>query len=135
VVSMRGFAGGGRGLFQFTTSASAWTEWVKRRTQSRTAGNLAKLRGIATGRTTDDDSRQGQGEGQEQEQEQGGLPFVTASRPALGPTQPPVKCVPDSPTPGVKQPGHEVDHLHLVQRLRMRGATPPLPTTPTCRFS
>jgi hypothetical protein len=33
------------------------------------------------------------------------LLFVTPSRPALGPTQPPIQCV-----PGVKKPGCESDH-------------------------
>jgi hypothetical protein len=28
---------------------------------------------------------------------------------------------------GVKQPGREADHSHLVLRLRMYGAIPPLP--------
>jgi hypothetical protein len=32
---------------------------------------------------------------------------ITASRPALGPIQPPVRWVPDAPSPGVKRPGHE----------------------------
>jgi hypothetical protein len=37
--------------------------------------------------------------------------FSTASRPALGPTQPPMKCVPGAHSVGVKRPAHEVDHL------------------------
>jgi hypothetical protein len=45
------------------------------------------------------------------------------SRPVLGPTQPPIQWV-----MGVKRPGRKVDqHLHITPRLRMSGATPPLP--------
>jgi hypothetical protein len=42
--------------------------------------------------------------------------YSTASRPATGPTQPPVQWV-----PGVKLPGREADHSphHLVPKLRM----------------
>jgi hypothetical protein len=32
------------------------------------------------------------------------------SRPALGPTQPPIQWVPGAFSLGVKQPGHEADH-------------------------
>jgi hypothetical protein len=35
--------------------------------------------------------------------------FTTASRPALGPTQPPIQWVPGS-FPGVKRPRREADH-------------------------
>jgi hypothetical protein len=52
--------------------------------------------------------------------------FDTASRPALGPTQPPIRSVPGVLTPEVKRPGRETDHRHLVLRLRIRGALPPL---------
>jgi hypothetical protein len=41
--------------------------------------------------------------------------FFTASRPALGPTQPPVKLVKRALSLGVKL----TTHLHLVPRLRM----------------
>jgi hypothetical protein len=34
----------------------------------------------------------------------------TSSRPALGPTQPPIQGVPGSLSPEVKRPGHEADH-------------------------
>jgi hypothetical protein len=37
--------------------------------------------------------------------------FTTASRMALGPTQPPIQWVPDALSLGVKRPGREVDHL------------------------
>jgi hypothetical protein len=36
--------------------------------------------------------------------------FSTASRPALGPTQPPIRWVLRALSPGVKQPGCEADH-------------------------
>jgi hypothetical protein len=36
--------------------------------------------------------------------------FTTASRMALGPTQPPIQWVPGALSLGVKQPGHEADH-------------------------
>jgi hypothetical protein len=38
--------------------------------------------------------------------------FTTASRPALGPSQPPVKWVLGVLTPGLKRPGCETDHSH-----------------------
>jgi hypothetical protein len=44
-----------------------------------------------------------------------GRDFSHPSRPALGPTQPPVQWVPDI-FPGVKRPGRGVDHL--VPRLK-----------------
>jgi len=31
-------------------------------------------------------------------------------RPVLGPTQPPIQCIPGALTPGVKLPGHAADH-------------------------
>jgi len=58
--------------------------------------------------------------------------FTTVSRPVLGPTQPPVQWIPGALSLGVKRPGREADHLHLVPRSRMRGAIPPLPNTPSC---
>jgi hypothetical protein len=36
--------------------------------------------------------------------------FTTVSRTALGPTQPPVQCVPGAVSLGIKRPGREVDH-------------------------
>jgi hypothetical protein len=38
--------------------------------------------------------------------------FITASRPALGPTQPPIQWIPGAPSLGVKRPGREADHSH-----------------------
>jgi hypothetical protein len=37
--------------------------------------------------------------------------FTTASRTALGPTQPPIQLVPGALSLGVKRPGREADHL------------------------
>jgi hypothetical protein len=34
----------------------------------------------------------------------------TVSRPALGPTQPPIRWIPHALSPGVKRPGREADH-------------------------
>jgi len=50
--------------------------------------------------------------------------FAIASRPALGPTQPPIQWVPEALYLGKKRPGPEADHSNLVPRLRMRGAIP-----------
>jgi hypothetical protein len=53
--------------------------------------------------------------------------FTTASRPALRPTQPPIQWVSGTLSLGVKRPRCEgTTHLHLVPRLRMHGAIPPL---------
>jgi hypothetical protein len=38
--------------------------------------------------------------------------LTTASRPALGPTQPPIQWVPGAVSLGVKKPGREVNHSH-----------------------
>jgi len=54
--------------------------------------------------------------------------FSTPSRPALGPTHPPIQRVPWTLYPGVKS-GRDVKmttHLNLVPWLRMRGAILPL---------
>jgi hypothetical protein len=37
--------------------------------------------------------------------------FSASSRPALGPTQPPIQCVSKTLSPVVKRPGREADHL------------------------
>jgi len=37
--------------------------------------------------------------------------FLTASRQALGPTQPPLQCVPGVLSPRLKWPGRETDRL------------------------
>jgi hypothetical protein len=50
------------------------------------------------------------------------LLFLTETRPALGPTHPPLQWVPGSLSPDVERPGRET-YLHLLlSRLRMRGA-------------
>jgi len=51
------------------------------------------------------------------------LLFITASRPALRPTQPPNQWLQGALTPGVKQPAY----LHLVSKLRTHGIVFPLP--------
>jgi hypothetical protein len=40
--------------------------------------------------------------------------FSTSSRPALGPTQPPIQCVPRALYTGVKRAGREADHSSPV---------------------
>jgi hypothetical protein len=46
--------------------------------------------------------------------------FSTASRPVLGPTQPPIQWVLGALSLGVKWPGVKLTtHLHLVLRVRM----------------
>jgi hypothetical protein len=51
------------------------------------------------------------------------FPFATASRPTVGPTQPPIQWV-----PGLKRPGREAYHYPL-SKVKMRGVIPPLPHT------
>jgi hypothetical protein len=53
----------------------------------------------------------------------------TASRPALGPTQPPIQSVPGVLSPGVKRPGRDADHSPPSRaEFKKSGATPTLPT-------
>jgi hypothetical protein len=60
--------------------------------------------------------------------------FTTASRPGLGPTQPPMQWVPGALPLGVKWPGREADHSPTsVVEVKMGGFIPTLPNTPSWR--
>jgi hypothetical protein len=56
--------------------------------------------------------------------------FITASRMALGPTQPPIQWVPEALSLGVKRPGRETDHSPLssaeVKNAWSYTSTPPI---------
>jgi hypothetical protein len=53
--------------------------------------------------------------------------FTTATRTALGPTQPPIQWVTGALSLGVKRPGREADHSISCRGQRMSGAIPRLP--------
>jgi hypothetical protein len=54
--------------------------------------------------------------------------FTTASRPALGPTHPPIQWVPGALSLGVKRQGREADHSPPSSaEFKMRGAVRLLP--------
>jgi hypothetical protein len=56
--------------------------------------------------------------------------FFTASRPNLGPTQPPIQWVPGALFVGLDLPGRETDHSHpFSAEVKSDGAIPPLPHT------
>jgi hypothetical protein len=58
----------------------------------------------------------------------------TASRPALGLTQPPIQCVLGVLSPEVKRPGNEVDHSPPFNaQIKYGGAIPQIPDTPSWR--
>jgi hypothetical protein len=60
--------------------------------------------------------------------------FPTSSRPALGPTQPPIKWAPVVPSPSVKQQGREADHSPPTSaEVKKCGSMHPLPHTPSWR--
>jgi hypothetical protein len=60
--------------------------------------------------------------------------FSTASRPPLGPTQPPIKWVPSSISPGLKRVGRETDHSPPSSApVKNGGAIPPLSHTSSWR--
>jgi hypothetical protein len=53
--------------------------------------------------------------------------FSTASRPALGPTQPPIQWVPWVLSLGAKWPGYKADHSHPSNAEAKNRAATPLP--------
>jgi len=58
--------------------------------------------------------------------------FATASRPALRPTQPPIKLVPAALSLGVKRPGREADHLPPFS-VEIKNSWSYTSTPPVCR--
>jgi hypothetical protein len=62
--------------------------------------------------------------------EAGNFFFTTVSRPALGPTQPPIQWVPVAISLGVKRPGREADHTPPSSAEDMKAwsytSTPPI---------
>jgi hypothetical protein len=61
------------------------------------------------------------------------LPYSTASRPALGPTQAPIQWAPGALSSGVKRPRHESDHSPTSNaEVKNGGAILPLPHTSSC---
>jgi hypothetical protein len=58
------------------------------------------------------------------------LLFSTVSRPALGPSQPPIQWVPEALSRGVRRQGHEADHSPPFSAEVKNGEVkPPLPHT------
>jgi hypothetical protein len=53
--------------------------------------------------------------------------FSIRSSPALGPTQPPLRCILDAISPRIYGSVRDADHSPLVSRLRMRGSITSLP--------
>jgi hypothetical protein len=61
------------------------------------------------------------------------LLYSTASRPVLGPAQPPIRCVPRALSPGVKRQGREAGHSPPSSaQVKDGGAIPPLPNASSC---
>jgi hypothetical protein len=54
-----------------------------------------------------------------------GIFFTTASRAALGPTQPPIQWVPEVLSLGLKRPGREADHSP-PSSAKVKISTPPV---------
>jgi hypothetical protein len=68
--------------------------------------------------------------GTDSREEQEFFLFSIASRPALGPTQPPIQWVLEALSPEVKRPGHEADYLPPSSaEVKNGGAIPPPPHT------
>jgi hypothetical protein len=65
--------------------------------------------------------------------------FSTSSRPAQGPTQPPIQWVPGALFPGVKRLGCEADHSPpasaKVKKMRIYTSTPPYAFMAECLIS
>jgi hypothetical protein len=65
--------------------------------------------------------------------------FSTWSRPALGPTQPPIQCVPEAFFPWVKRQGREADHSPLtsvdIKKTWICTSTPPYVFMAQCLVS
>jgi hypothetical protein len=59
--------------------------------------------------------------------------FITVSRTALGPTQPPIQWEPWALSLGVKRPGREADHSHIVPRSKCVELYLHSPNTPSWR--
>jgi hypothetical protein len=58
--------------------------------------------------------------------------ITTASRPFLGPFQPPAQCVPGALTPEIERPGLESDHSH-ISSAKVKNAWSYI-STPQCVF-
>jgi hypothetical protein len=87
----------------FTFTSGANRGGVSYRLHASLAQEPGYLGAVALGHWLDDrgfDSRQGLGI----------FLFTTASRPVLGPTQPPIQWTPGALSVGVKRPGREADH-------------------------
>jgi hypothetical protein len=53
--------------------------------------------------------------------------FSTASRPALGPIQPPIQWIPGAISPEIKRQGREANHTPPSSAVKNGGVIPPLP--------
>jgi len=53
--------------------------------------------------------------------------FATTSIQTLGPIQSPIEWMPGALSSGIKWPGRDANHSHLVLRLRMPGVIPSIP--------
>jgi hypothetical protein len=87
-------------LFYLTTPFQMILEWILGKCKSRDNSD-----DIALGYGLDD-----RGSRVQFPAGAGDFLFITASRTALGPTQPPIQWVPRALSLGVKRPGREIDH-------------------------